>query len=113
MIDQRSGNLNNHFYSFNLGPLHIVGFNSEFYYWYYDDPVRNLHQTRIQWEWLEEDLKHATLAENREKQPWIIVMGHRPMYCSTADADDCIFNECIVSFVNLFVYQLFSCLCFP
>ncbi len=31
----------------------------------------------------------AASPENRSKRPWIIIMGHRPMYCSTHDNDDC------------------------
>ncbi len=31
----------------------------------------------------------ATQESNRSKRPWIVVMGHRPMYCSTSDNDDC------------------------
>lgn len=34
-------------------------------------------------------LKEANKPENREKRPWIITMGHRPMYCSNKDGDDC------------------------
>ncbi|KAJ8777544.1 hypothetical protein J1605_014434 [Eschrichtius robustus] len=31
--------------------------------------------------------------KNRTAPPWIITMGHRPMYCSSADLDDCTWHE--------------------
>lgn len=34
--------------------------------------------------------------KNREKVPWIVTMGHRPMYCSDFDGDDCTLYESIV-----------------
>ncbi len=33
--------------------------------------------------------KQANRPENRAQRPWIITMGHRPMYCSNDDGDDC------------------------
>ncbi|KAH9374362.1 hypothetical protein HPB48_013408 [Haemaphysalis longicornis] len=38
----------------------------------------------------------ATRPERRRERPWIITMGHRPMYCSNNDRDDCTMNESIV-----------------
>ncbi|CAE7332989.1 ACP7, partial [Symbiodinium pilosum] len=32
--------------------------------------------------WLEDELKKANTAEARAQQPWVIVAGHRPVYCS-------------------------------
>lgn len=32
----------------------------------------------------------------RDKHPWIITMGHRPMYCSNFDGDDCTRYDSIV-----------------
>ncbi len=31
----------------------------------------------------------ATTPESRKARPWIILYGHRPMYCSDDDGDDC------------------------
>ena len=42
-----------------------------------------------QYEWLVTDLEAANREENRSKRPWIVLMGHRPMYCSETDKDDC------------------------
>lgn len=33
--------------------------------------------------------QEANRPENRALRPWIITMGHRPMYCSDDDQDDC------------------------
>ena len=35
-----------------------------------------------QYEWLVADLEAADRKENRSKRPWVVLMGHRPMYCS-------------------------------
>ncbi|KPM08263.1 iron/zinc purple acid phosphatase-like protein 1 [Sarcoptes scabiei] len=67
--------LNNHFHSWNIGPAHIIMFSTEFYYY----TEYGWDQIRIQYEWLERDLKEAQ--KNRKKYPWIITMGHRPLYC--------------------------------
>ena len=38
-----------------------------------------------QYEWLVADLEAANRRANRSKRPWIVLLGHRPMYCSGAD----------------------------
>lgn len=86
------GNMNNHFYSFNIGPAHIIAFSTEFYFFY----EYGWTQIVRQYKWLENDLKKANLPENRAERPWIITMGHRPMYCSTDDGDDCTHKESII-----------------
>jgi acid phosphatase type 7 len=69
---QMPGNVSNLWHSFNLGKAHYVAFNTE--------PVFDgLDQEQAQqMQWLEEDLKSV----NRTLFPWVIVFGHRPLYCS-------------------------------
>jgi len=59
------GGDNNHFYSMNIGPVHLIAFSTEFYYFI----EYGIEQVRRQYEWLENDLKKANLPENRAKQP--------------------------------------------
>ncbi|VDK69104.1 unnamed protein product [Litomosoides sigmodontis] len=68
---------------FDLGAAHFIAISTEFYYFTEYGSV----QIANQWKWLVDDLKQAS--ENRDKYPWIITMGHRPMYCSNYDSDDC------------------------
>ncbi|VDK19566.1 unnamed protein product [Anisakis simplex] len=71
----------NLFYSFDLGVAHFIAFSTEFYYYL----KYGSHQIARQWEWLNNDLKVAD--QDREKRPWIITLGHRPMYCSNFQGD--------------------------
>uniref|UniRef100_A0A915PRR4 Purple acid phosphatase n=1 Tax=Setaria digitata TaxID=48799 RepID=A0A915PRR4_9BILA len=73
----------NFFYSFDLGAAHFIAISTEFYYF----TKYGLMQIANQWKWLIEDLERAS--KNRERYPWIITLGHRPMYCSNYDSDDC------------------------
>ncbi|GAB1605607.1 acid phosphatase type 7-like isoform X1 [Argonauta hians] len=85
-------NTDNMFYSFNLGPAHIISISTEFYFYV----QYGLMQIERQYRWLEQDLRVATEPGNRAKRPWIIVMGHRPMYCTNSDKDDCTYHESII-----------------
>lgn len=62
---------NNWWYSWDSGLLHIVSISTEVYF-------SQLDLVPQQWSWLEKDLA----AVNRMKTPWLVVMGHRPLYCS-------------------------------
>jgi len=81
MVSSGSGELNNHFYSFNIGPAHIVSFSTEFYYF----TEYGWDQIGKQFKWLENDLIEANKPENRAQRPWIITMGHRSLYGSCTD----------------------------
>ncbi|KAM6969592.1 acid phosphatase type 7 [Tautogolabrus adspersus] len=72
-------------YSWNLGSAHIISLSTEVYF-YLQFGLELLFK---QYEWLKKDLEEANKPENRAVRPWIITMGHRPMYCSDDDQDDC------------------------
>ncbi|XP_063624902.1 acid phosphatase type 7 isoform X1 [Cydia splendana] len=76
------------FYSFDLGPVHFVSISTEYYY-FFQWGARMLFE---QFAWLQEDLTNANQPKNRAERPWIVLMGHRPMYCSNSDDIDCSFE---------------------
>lgn len=67
-------------YSFDYKSLHLVSFSTEVYFEGSDDQIR----TAINW--LDADLEHAN--KNRKQRPWIVLITHHPVYCSSSD-DDC------------------------
>ncbi|XP_026730139.1 acid phosphatase type 7 isoform X2 [Trichoplusia ni] len=73
------------YYSFDLGPIHFVSISTEVYYF----TQYGLKLIVSQYEWLKKDLAKANLPQNRAKRPWIILFGHRPMYCSDSNDIDC------------------------
>ncbi len=75
----------NMFYSFDVGPVHFVSVSTEFYYYL----NYGLQMVERQFRWVREDLRRANLPENRARRPWVVVVGHRPMYCSTSIVKDC------------------------
>lgn len=79
-------------YSFNLGPVHFIGFSTELYYFM----NYGLKQLVRQYQWLENDLIEASRPENRAERPWIVTFGHRPMYCSNDNDNDCTHSETLV-----------------
>jgi hypothetical protein len=68
----------NLYYSFDMGLVHIVVYNTEVFFWPESYGIENM---KLMYEWLEDDLKKAN--ENRNQVPWVIALGHRPMYCSS------------------------------
>lgn len=79
------GNTESLYYSFNMGPVHFIAISTELYYFlnYGIKPLAN------QYQWLINDLREANKPENRKLRPWIVTMGHRPMYCSNDDDRAC------------------------
>lgn len=74
MYSEGSSEKNNWFWSYNIGPIHFVFFNTEFYYFKKYGTMQIMNQYR----WLEEDLRKAN--QNRASQPWIVTVAHRPLY---------------------------------
>ncbi len=85
MVNSGDGRHNNHFYSINIGWAHVVFFSTEFYY----STENGWDQIQRQYEWLENDLKEANKPENRAHRPWILTMGHRPLYCAKKEDSTC------------------------
>lgn len=90
MYDMIDGNINNHYYTFNVGPIQFIAFSTEFYFFI----QFGFAQTFRQYHWLEKTLINAN--KNRHERPWIITFGHRPMYCGNNNYDDCTRFESIV-----------------
>jgi hypothetical protein len=80
----------NLYYSYDVGPIHVVSFNTEVLFWpewYSETHVAAMHA------WLEADL--AVAGANRAAAPWVVAVGHRPMYCvrQAEDTGRCRFEQ--------------------
>ena len=65
------------YYSYNYGLIHFISMCTEDYIYDYTP------NTSKQYKWLLNDLKSI----NRTKTPWIILLGHRPMYSTDKSTD--------------------------
>ncbi|KAL3673783.1 hypothetical protein V7S43_001476 [Phytophthora oleae] len=74
---------NNWFYSFDVGLVHFTVISTEIYFkkTFEEDGDVIARQEA----WLEQDLAKANA--NREQTPWLVVIGHRPMYCTSDDTN--------------------------
>jgi hypothetical protein len=105
MVSKGSEEINNHFWSYDIGPAHIIAFSTEFHYF----TQWGTHQIGNQYKWLENDLIKANKPENRALRPWIITMGHRPIY-SFHHIDDLvkkIYKNLTVFINSLFILLLY------
>jgi hypothetical protein len=67
---------NSMYFSWDYGLVHYVSISTELWFGVTDGTVNKDTQLA----WLEKDLQAAN--QNRENVPWIIVQGHRSVYCS-------------------------------
>lgn len=82
LLPYRESNFENSLqYSINYKSLHLISFSTEVFF------EGSEAEAMTSLNWLEQDLIKANRA--RSRVPWIIVIGHRPLYCSIADDDDC------------------------
>ena len=71
--------VNNLWHTFAYGGVRFVAFSTEHEY----------SQSSDQLLWLERTLETVSTKEERALRPWIVVFGHKPVYCSTNDFYDC------------------------
>lgn len=85
VVHSRNGEApNNWFFSYDVGLVHFAVISTEIYF--KKTLAEDGDLIARQEAWLRRDLEQANA--NRAQTPWLIVMGHRPMYC-TSDADNC------------------------
>ncbi|KAK7114474.1 acid phosphatase type 7-like [Littorina saxatilis] len=68
-------------YSYDIGLVHFISYSTEVFFTHHE-----AYACR-QFYWLVDDLTKANT--NRHNVPWVVAMGHRPMYCSNDNGDDC------------------------
>ncbi|KAL4497173.1 hypothetical protein ABPG72_019493 [Tetrahymena utriculariae] len=72
----------NNYYSFNIGNTHFLSLNLH----YFNDQVNtpNPENQKNMLKWVEQDLKSV----DRSVTPWVIVFGHKMIYCKGSDCQD-------------------------
>jgi len=76
LISETTPSGNNWYYSFDISTVHFVALSTEIYY-----DIENYSLLKQQYDWLSNDLSSV----DRNKTPWVVVFGHRPLYCSNVD----------------------------
>ena len=72
MPGEASGGHGNFWFSYDHMGVHFTSVSTE-----HDYSVGS-----PQWQWLQNDLRKASAIGQRALVPWIVVVAHRPMYCS-------------------------------
>ena len=70
----------NSYYTFSLGQALFIGISTEVYF---EKEMSDMDLAQRQYKWLQNVLIEANKQENRERHPWIIMYGHRPIYCTS------------------------------
>ncbi|XP_055883298.1 acid phosphatase type 7-like isoform X3 [Biomphalaria glabrata] len=65
-------------YSLNIGYTHFISINTEYFY------LQSAYK-QLQIDWLKKDLTEAN--KLRDSVPWIIVMAHKPLYCTKSEME--------------------------
>eukprot|EP01138_Halocafeteria_seosinensis_P014323 gb/GECG01014623.1/.p1 GENE.gb/GECG01014623.1/~~gb/GECG01014623.1/.p1 ORF type:complete len:504 (+),score=48.51 gb/GECG01014623.1/:1-1512(+) len=71
----------NQWHSFDFGGIHVTMISTEVWH------KRRSANIDRQYRWIEADLHNASRPARRSKVPFIVVVGHRPMYCSAGHAE--------------------------
>jgi hypothetical protein len=87
-------NTDNFYYSYNVGPVHVVVFSTEALC---SSPYCPILQQR-QLEWLQADLQAAN--QRRHIQPWVIVFSHKPLYCSVDWNHQVLYDDCVLDAIE-------------
>lgn len=77
---------NSNSYTWSLGPLRFVALNTEVFF---ENGPGNQTKADAQIRWLNLVLDKATRHRERAKRPWIVVLLHRPIYCSNDEDNRC------------------------
>lgn len=76
----------NDYYTFKVGKIRFVVISTEFYYILEGGSSEKVQE---QMKWMEKALTEANKPKNRKECPWLIVLGHRPVYCSDSKFGRC------------------------
>ena len=77
----------NHYYSFNVGYVHFITVDFD----YYDS--LSIENALNMFKWIENDLIAVTSQKTRQ-YPFVVVISHRPIYCSYNSLEDETIKRC-------------------
>lgn len=84
------------FYSLKLGLVKYIFLNTNIFGWASQEEM----DTSINW--LKSELEDAQ--KNREKQPWVVLLHHQPLYCAYNESDPNSYKDCVKATPKLRAY---------